>query len=344
MTTTPEMMEARGHRARVTHSSSARASFERGGGHTPSDTHPDRASTALTVNALKEHYRVFRDMERAVGSLQRQAKAAARRIVSGAHPEWTELPDPQQRRLQVAEATKLCKAIQSTKTTQDHPLREMAWGALAPFYAAMIPMQETRKTMEQEMIRLAKDLPAADWFNRLDGMSIKGFAQIIAEAGDLGKYDSPAKLWKRMGVGFAQLPDGRFERQRKTRDTNLATLMGYSADRRAVLRGRIGDAIKKRPVTRDYRQVYVDRKAYEIAKAEAEGLTVAPAGKIPASKPEQYRSLGHIDNRALRYMEKRILRDLWRQWRREVGGQDPSGTQPHGALGGLRRRTAADPG
>jgi hypothetical protein len=42
---------------------------------------------------------------------------------------------------------------------------------------------------------------------------------------------------------------------------------------------------------------------------------VCPAAKIPAKNKELYRSDGHVHNRAKRYMEKRLIRDLWRAWR-----------------------------
>jgi hypothetical protein len=73
-----------------------------------------------------------------------------------------------------------------------------------------------------------------------------------------------------------------------------------------------------------YRATYLARKDYERKAAEAQGLTVAPAGKIPRAQRAACRSLGHIDNRARRYVEKRLLRDLWNAWR-EAKSRVPQG-------------------
>jgi hypothetical protein len=73
-----------------------------------------------------------------------------------------------------------------------------------------------------------------------------------------------------------------------------------------------------------YRAVYDERKVYERQKAQAEGLKVAPSAKIPKEKHAEYRSEGHSHLRAKRYMEKRLLRDLWRAWR----DHESNATQP----------------
>ena len=54
---------------------------------------------------------------------------------------------------------------------------------------------------------------------------------------------------------------------------------------------------KENDISAEYRQVYLDRKAYELARA-----------------PEM--SDIHAHKRALRYMMKRYLRNLWVAWRR----------------------------
>lgn len=52
-------------------------------------------------------------------------------------------------------------------------------------------------------------------------------------------------------------------------------------------------------------------------------MTVIEAAKIPKARTDEFMSLGHIDRRAQRYMEKRLLRDLWRAWRNgETGNGD----------------------
>lgn len=182
-----------------------------------------------------------------------------------------------------------------------------------PFAAPCIAESERtirkqRMVVERMMTNHAKSMPIfASFVEPLPGFGALGFAQIIGEAGDLGLYANPAKLWKRMGLG---LVDG--ERQRKHTDKAKAEAAGYNPRRRSTMYV-IGDSmIKKQGPMRD---VYLARKLVEVQKAEAEGLTVLPAAKIKAKDAENHRSEGHIHKRAQRYMEKRLLRDLWRAWR-----------------------------
>jgi hypothetical protein len=75
----------------------------------------------------------------------------------------------------------------------------------------------------------------------------------------------------------------------------------------------IGDTMLKKRST--YRDLYDERKIYEQEKARAAGLTIAPAAKIPAKRKHEFISEGVIHLRSKRYMEKRLLRDLWVAWR-----------------------------
>jgi hypothetical protein len=114
-----------------------------------------------------------------------------------------------------------------------------------------------------------------------------GLAVIVGVAGDLSNYSNPAKLWKRFGLAVI---DGRA--QRKVTNTEQAIAMGYSPMRRSAM-WTIGDAVIK--TQGEYRELYLDRKMYEAER-----------------DPEM--SKMHCHRRAQRYMEKRLLRDLWRAW------------------------------
>jgi hypothetical protein len=86
----------------------------------------------------------------------------------------------------------------------------------------------------------------------------------------------------------------------------------YSPRRRSAMFV-IGDTMLKKRST--YRDLYDERKIYEQEKARAAGLTIAPAAKIPAKRKHEFISEGVIHLRSKRYMEKRLLRDLWVAWR-----------------------------
>jgi hypothetical protein len=147
-----------------------------------------------------------------------------------------------------------------------------------------------RKAVEKQLEKLAKSLPVYETFTKpTKGLGAGGLALIIGETGDLSQYANPAKVWKRMGL--AVIDGGR--QRRVAGNADAALLHGYSPHRRQIM-WNIGDSMIK--VGDTYRQVYLDRKAYETAK-----------------NPDAAKIVHH--RRAQRYMEKRILRNLWRAWR-----------------------------
>lgn len=174
--------------------------------------------------------------------------------------------------------------------------------------------------------RKAKDmmqtLHVAPFVESTRGFGWVGLMQIIGEAGDLSNYANPAKLWKRFGLGL--ISSG--ERQRKFTDAAKAREAGYSPTRRSLMYV-IGDSLIKQKGP--YRDLYLQRLAIEHAKAVTEGLipatttasTVAswqerglPALTKVSKLTKECRSAGHMALRAQRYVEKRLLRDLWRAW------------------------------
>lgn len=170
-------------------------------------------------------------------------------------------------------------------------------------------------TATKEMERLASSLPV--WTSFGDG--VKGFgprslAVIIGETGDIGSYATVAKLWKRMGL--AVMNGVRQGGLRKTASAAEWIEHGYSARRRSYMFV-IGDVLVKNKGV--YREVYLTRREYEREQAGVRGLIVAPAAKIPAARKAEFISDGHVHKRAQRYMEKRLLRDLWQAWRRTLG-------------------------
>ena len=64
-----------------------------------------------------------------------------------------------------------------------------------------------------------------------------------------------------------------------------------------------------------------------------EGLKVVPTGQIPRGKSSEYRSAAHVHNRAIRYMEKCLLKHFWQAWRGSLNLSDLSfelGGEPEG--------------
>lgn len=161
-----------------------------------------------------------------------------------------------------------------------------------------------RMMHKKAMIKLGEQLPVwLEWAKDIRGISPFGLAQIVGEAGDLGGYANPAKLWRRMGLAV-------INGQRQGRRTNAEEALehGYSPRRRAVMFC-LGDSFVK--TGGPYRDIYLARKEIEAAK---------PACKhslCQAKKNEGRCRPAHIHNRARRWTEKRFLKDLWRAWRRD---------------------------
>lgn len=160
---------------------------------------------------------------------------------------------------------------------------------------ARAPFEAVEKDRLKRMEKLAEQLPVWSAF----GDAVRGFgpgslAVIVGEAGDLALYASDAKLWKRMGLAVI---DGVRQGGLRSNASKEDWIMhGYSPVRRSRM-WNIGDAMIKGNRDGVYRAAYLRRKAYEHAR-----------------EPEM--SKLHAHRRAQRYMEKRLLRDLWRAWRR----------------------------
>ena len=147
---------------------------------------------------------------------------------------------------------------------------------------------------EKSIAKLVEGLPAWPWVKACKGFGANNLASLLAETGNLSNYSNPAKLWKRMGVG---LVGDRRQGNPADRDDKAAWIAhGYKAERRAVL-WNIGTTILKQKDT--YYALYLERRKLEKAK-----LGVAEDAKSIVAH-----------RRAQRWMEKRVLRDLWRAWR-----------------------------
>jgi hypothetical protein len=172
------------------------------------------------------------------------------------------------------------------------------------------PFDDIERAARKEMECLAKSLPVWQFCEPIKGVGAKSLAVIVGEAGNLARYPAKGHLFKRMGLAVIDgIAQGKLEASALAADW---VRHGYNPSRRAQM-AMIGEALIK--AQNPYREAYLARKEAERAKAAAEGLTVAPATSIPKRDAERYRSDGHIHNRALRYAEQRLLRDLLREWK-----------------------------
>jgi hypothetical protein len=177
---------------------------------------------------------------------------------------------------------------------------------------ARAPFDRIEAEALKEMARLAKALPVWATFGEgVRGFGAASLAVIVAEAGDLSLYPDHSKLWKRMGLAvFDGLRQGGL-RKNANKDDWIAH--GYNRSRRSRM-WNIGDAMIKAQV----RKVKDERGEGDTD----ERIAIGPYGAIYLQRKASELSHNpemtamHAHRRAQRYLEKRLLRDLWQAWRR----------------------------
>lgn len=240
------------------------------------------ADHSHTIASLRELHRQRQDFHRAEKSLTLQAKAICRRLCAGDKDE----------------ANKLYAAMEKGA---DDAQAEMARMLTEPFIQARSILEGNRKRTEKAMEKSAKTLPVAQWVDGIKGFGIASLAAVIGEAGDLSNYPTHSHLWKRLGLAVI---DGGRQRLMPGAD---AIIHGYSPGRRSVV-WNVGQCVFKAQSQRvdketgevkieagEYRKLYDARKEYELPRVEGKKA--------------------HAHNRAMRYMEKKLMRDLWKAWR-----------------------------
>lgn len=279
------------------------------GGVAKHDVSPNRTphTPAGTITEITEAHYERNSLITTAGDLQRRVKARCRTAVRYSTFEPADI-----RAAKMKQAAELFKAVEAGVPCEIGGAPWVAFESTAVIRSLRDQAEAAKKVVEKRLIKTAKTMHIAAFVEATPGFGWVGAAQIIGEAGDLGQYSNPAKLWKRMGLGL--ISSG--ERQQKFTDKAKAIEAGYNPRRRSTMFV-IGDSMIK--AKGPYRELYLARKAFEVEKAVAAGKRVLPAAKIPKKEAATCMSEGHVHIRAQRYMEKRLLRDLWRAWRGQVG-------------------------
>lgn len=239
---------------------------------------------ADTIATIRELWRQRVDLHREEKSLTLRMKAICRRLCGG----------------DKTEAGVLYKAAFGNG---EHANATIAVGLCAPFIEARAAVERPRKLAESSLKKLASTLPVAEWWTDIRGIDLLGLAALVGEAGDLGNYANPAKLWKRMGL--AVMPGGR---QRRMKDKEAAEEHGYSPGRRSVM-WNIGDALFKHQSAR------TDKETGKVLRAAGPYREVYDQYKARDTAEHPDFTKAHLHNRAKRYMEKRLLKHVWQAWR-----------------------------
>jgi hypothetical protein len=176
------------------------------------------------------------------------------------------------------------------------------------------PIDLMRDTAEKNMESIAMLLPVWTWAENIRGIGPLGIATIIAEAGDLSKYATPAKLWKRLGYHVYEGCAGSTWKREKWRPRKLEAeewIANPFSGQRYALMTQVATwlvnaqwlGVKKTGTDEGkpnglYGEIYAARRAHTFN-----------------THPEW--SLMHRRRDALRIVMKRLLLDLWRVWNGE---------------------------
>lgn len=151
------------------------------------------------------------------------------------------------------------------------------------------------REIEKEMVKLARQLPVAEWCQLPDqrGLGLLSLATVIGETGDLSLYANPAKVWKRLGLAPYQGKMPSTWRRSGGLSAEQWTEVGYSPRRRSIMYV-IGENIVKQN-----KSIY--RQRYDETKANA-----------AANHPDWNKQRCHYHGMLLSV--KRLIRDLWKVW------------------------------
>ncbi len=242
-----------------------------------------------TIDTIIETYRTRRDILQFENGTILRMRAVCRR-----HVAWR--ANTQGEKIDLAEVRHRADALyDALNDPEAHPDAFAVLAHLQPAIESRDGFHRQRLEIEKRLRKLARSLPVWPFVEGINGFGDLGLAIIVGETGDLHGYANPGKVWKRMGL--APFKGSAMSSWRAGRSGSLNaeewTEAGYSPNRRSAM-FTIGDSLLKKQ--NRYRELYLARKAFEQAKV-----------------PDGTKMLWH--RRAQRYVEKRLLRDLWRAWR-----------------------------
>ena len=249
----------------------------------PGSFTPGSTTYRLAIGVCREQNRLRNDYHGAEKTLEQRRKTFARRV----HIQRDG-----------------CTKKSHLKCGFDIPTTGDEGEVCAHLLEAKAVLATYRKKHERHLENVAVGFPA--YVSFVDTEQARGFGklvfgQMIAEAGDLSDYAGPAKLWKRFGLAPGQ---------RKVKNVQPGDPAGGFCPRRRSVSWNVGECLIK--AGGHYKSLYDSRKKLESEKPAC-GKVFRP-GKGSCEK-DGHCLPKHIHARAHKWMEKRLLKDLWTAWR-----------------------------
>jgi hypothetical protein len=227
------------------------------------------------------------------------------------------------------------KAPRARKSDMDHPLLEAQFVKITA--RSLAEYELTEDAVLAKMVDAASTFPIAQWVDSPErkGFTLAGLAIIIGHVGHPLDYPKKGHLWKRLGLAPYQKDGvtragsswGKFGGLGK--EDWIA--LGYKKQRLGDIFGKITTPLRYAQwrgvdTVLPYGLAYGKYKAGQIEKNEAglfaeEAALQAASAKKAGIKPRKELLEGKltamaIERRALRYMTKKLIADLWFAWRR----------------------------
>lgn len=256
-----------------------------------------RHREADTIAHIKSLYKQRNDIIRAHGNLTRQVTSICYHAVG----YNTFLPEKQ--RTAAMKAGNLLLADLRAGNSEAAIVFDSAGFLLNVIEQSGFDKQ--KHIIEKKMAAAVASLDIEAFISDVRGFSPTQLANIVGEAGDIANYGTVSRLWKRMGMAVI---DG--VRQSKQTDKGKALDHGYNPSRRSAM-WNIGETIIKAQV-RSHKD--------EDGEKTGESYSLGYLGQVYLDRKADYaarhpeKTKAHIHNDAKRYMEKRLLKMLWKAW------------------------------
>jgi len=217
----------------------------------------------------------------------------------------------------------------------EHPIGRLSFVLKTALSLAQWELEEEKTLAEMENI--AATLPVAAFVNAPErkGFTLAGLAVIIGHAGHPLDYPKKGHLWKRLGLA-------PFSKNGTTRagstwgrcgglEKDDWIELGYKRSRLGDLFGKITQPLlyaqwRSTGAIGPYGEAYGRYKARQKELNESGAFAEEAARQVASAKKagrkpqkaltEGKLSDGQINARALRYMTKKLISDLWSEWRR----------------------------
>ena len=275
-----------------------------------------KTKKAEVIQSLMNHQQIRRNI---IKQVNRQ-KSACAAFVAG-QTGYNSWQDEKERRKNLDRAKAILKIMESNilpekkeeqidtilgveSTITAEQILEMTEGFTLVSRNSLEPYIELREVTEKHMIDDVQKLPICEWWCKEKGRSFLGLAILVGEIGDLSNYENPAKVWKRMGLAVMDgIRQGGLSKGSPAEDW---IKHGYNKRRRSALWTISDCLLKTNGKDGQYKKLYDERKVMEHKRLKKQWIK-------EGNKENKYKPM-HAHRRAQRFMEKRLLRDLWNAW------------------------------